>query len=478
MELALLNTLIVSFEFVYLLLRYRFLNPIIPLWFTKPWGEAQLADKSSIVLIPLTSLVVVIVSTVLSVLNKKTFIRYGSVLLLVVATFCNSLLLMALIRIINRASTAFSPLIDPNYVKLFFPFVLAFALVYLITPRFIEFVKKRNIVTDPSIHAHPGMLLKKPSARGGGVIFSIAFSAATLLVARPSVQVMGIVFAVLTTAVIGFLDDVANTNPYSKLKLFGNPVFRLLVLQPIPVLFVFFSGVRINNIGGIFQLNDYLVRIGSEDFAPLAIFFTLLWMIWVMNMLSFSNGVDGQYSGIVGISSVIIAILSLRFSSLTANQLDMAKIAAITAGAGFALTKYTWHPSKIMWGFSATSAGIILATLSIVSVTKIAIAVLVLLIPFLDAVITVVRRALQGKAPWKGDRGHLHHLLLERGWSVPKIATFYWITTAVLGATALFSSEKNLPLVVLTLSGVVAFILIVLNLKSEAASLKKQLLEK
>ena len=123
-----------------------------------------------------------------------------------------------------------------------------------------------------------------------------------------------------------------------------------------------------------------------------------------------------------------------------------------------------------MWSFGATSAGLILASLSIMAGAKIATSTIVLLIPFMDALITVTRRIIQRKAPYKGDRGHLHHLLLDRGWGPKKIAVFYWITTAIFGVIALISSDKSLPLVIMTASGVVAFSLIVLNLKSKTSS--------
>jgi UDP-GlcNAc:undecaprenyl-phosphate GlcNAc-1-phosphate transferase len=117
-----------------------------------------------------------------------------------------------------------------------------------------------------------------------------------------------------------------------------------------------------------------------------------------------------------------------------------------------------------MWGFGATSAGIVLASLSILASTKISISILVLLVPFMDGLITVIRRIVNKQNPLKGDKSHLHHLLLNRGWSVKQIAVFYWISTAILGLVGLYSSDKDLPLLVLTLGGIVSFAIILLNL--------------
>ena len=54
-----------------------------------------------------------------------------------------------------------------------------------------------------------------------------------------------------------------------------------------------------------------------------------------------------------------------------------------------------------------------------------------------DAAITVVRRLINKKSPVWGDRGHLHHRLLDSGWSKPQIAVFYWVSTLALGILTL-----------------------------------------
>jgi UDP-GlcNAc:undecaprenyl-phosphate GlcNAc-1-phosphate transferase len=221
------------------------------------------------------------------------------------------------------------------------------------------------------------------------------------------------------------------------------------------------SGINITNIGNPFSSESF----NLNQFFWLPYLFTIIWILWIANLLSWSNGVDGQYGGIVGVAGIVIAVLALRFINISDRELDTAKMALICSGAAIGLIPFTLHPSKIMWGFGATSAGVALAALSILSVSKISISILVLLVPFMDGLITIIRRIVNKQNPFKGDRGHLHHLLLNRGWSVSQIALFYWTTTAILGLIAIYSSEKDLPLLVLTLGGVISFGIIILNLK-------------
>ena len=112
------------------------------------------------------------------------------------------------------------------------------------------------------------------------------------------------------------------------------------------------------------------------------------------------------------------------------------------------------------------SAGMVVAVLSILVNSKIVVSVLIILIPFMDAVVTVIRRIIQRKNPLAGDKGHLHHILLNHGWSVPKVALFYWLTTAIFGVIGIISSEKYLVQVGLTVMGAAGFVIVLMNLKS------------
>ncbi|MDX1702542.1 MAG: hypothetical protein R3250_18070, partial [Melioribacteraceae bacterium] len=106
----------------------------------------------------------------------------------------------------------------------------------------------------------------------------------------------------------------------------------------------------------------------------------------------------------------------------------------------------------------------VLSVLSILISSKIITSIIIILIPFLDAFVTVLRRVIQRKNPLKGDRGHLHHILLNRGWSIRRIAIFYWVTTAIFGLAGYFTAERFSLQVGLILAGFVAFPIVLLNL--------------
>lgn len=453
------NLFIIIFEFIYILLRINYLNFQIPLWYTNGWGLTQLAQRSYIYVIPYTSFAIFALGLVAIFLTKKYYIRYSYHVIAILSLGFNLLLGYSFSKIFHMASAPFKPMIDPNYVELFLPFIFAFFVVYFVTPIFIEYAKENNLVTNPSVHNHPGMVLTKPSARGGGLVFTFGVVAAGLIFLTVSREIFGLLLGCVVLATLGFFDDFQNTHPTSKFKVLENPLIRLLALFSV-IYYVISFGIRFDFIANPFSFGG-IIDLASFKFIPDLL--TVIWIVWVLNVLSWSNGIDGQYSGIVGIVGVIVAMLALRFGVVDPAALNIAKFAAIVAGASFALVPFSWYPSRIMWGFGAMSAGLALSGISILINSKVTTSVLVILIPFLDAVVTVVRRIIQGKNPLAGDKGHLHHLLMQRGWGVRRIATFYWLTTLVFGLISLLVSDIYIVQATLLLAGGVAFFIIALN---------------
>jgi len=467
------NAALVVGQFVYVALRVGYLNELIPLWHTLPWGIQQLASRGKLVFVPLMALLIVVLGATFASLAKRRFLRYGEEFIYMFVSLCNVLLAYSVFRVVQIASTPAPPLINPGFVQLVPTMLISGAVVYLIAPKILDALKGRNIVTDPQVHKHPGMLLTRPSIRGGGAIFALGVLITSIFLLRHTQIVTGVLISVALGAILGILDDIQNTSPIAKLKFIENPVNRVL-LQGLVVLPVIFAGVQImdigNPFGGAIFFDTWKLNAFGLSIAPLSILFTLLWTMWIMNVLSWSNGVDGQFSGIVGIAAIVLALITMRETPLTLQQKDMVTLAAIAAGASFGLLPYTWHPSKTLWGFGAVSAGVILATISTLTKAKIAAALIVLAVPFLDGVIAVTRRVLQGKSPFKGDRGHFHHVLLERGWSVQKVAVFYWVSTAVTGYIGIKSADRNPMLAALTLAGLVAFLIVTANIKKKPKS--------
>jgi len=310
---------------------------------------------------------------------------------------------------------------------IFLPFLIAFVSTIVATPLSLIFIKKAKIIDDPKKRKHPAILHKVPTPRGGGIPLSIGVLIPALLFLPFEKITITLFLAAFISLVVGVIDDKYDVSPYIR-----------FLINFICASLVVWAGVKISFItsplGGIFNFADIPI---------ISYLFTILWIVWLMNMLNWSKGVDGQMPGIVAISGIVIGLLSLRFPELDSYSLISAKIGFMLAGASLGFLIFNFYPAKIFPGYGATAIYLLLSVISILASAKLATAILVMGIPMIDGIFTVTRRILSGRSPFWHDRKHLHHLLLELGYSQRTIALFYWIISAILGSLALVLTSKG-----------------------------------
>jgi UDP-GlcNAc:undecaprenyl-phosphate GlcNAc-1-phosphate transferase len=327
-------------------------------------------------------------------------------------------------------------------MSLLLSFLIAFGSCLMLVPITIKLAKKFGAVDDPKKRRHPALLHNKITPRAGGVPIFIAFAVSALIFAGFSKELIGILLGGAILILTGVLDDKYDLKtPYK------------FVAQVLAVLIVVAFGVGIsfitnpfNIIGGmglgeVIRLDSLRIVFhifGTHSIYVWADLFALFWIVWVINMVNFSAGVDGQLGGIAFIALFVIFAVSLRFSISDPSQITISKLAISGMGATLGFLMFNFAPAKIFPGDSASYfLGFLIAVLSILSGAKVGASILVMAIPLIDGGFTVIRRIAEGKSPFSGDRKHLHHRLLELGWSTRKVALFYWILCAILGATAL-----------------------------------------
>lgn len=313
-----------------------------------------------------------------------------------------------------------------------FPLLVAFIVTLIATPLSLIFIKRLRIVDDPKKHKHPAIIHKKPVPRGGGIPLFIGAIVASFLFLPIAGSVAWLLLAAFIALLIGVIDDKFDLSPYIRLPI--NLLCALIVVG---------SGVTIpfitNPLGGIFYLNHIILPFNILLSDAIAV----IWIIWVMNMLNWSKGVDGQMPGVVAISAIVIGLLSLRFGTIDSLSLMGAKLSFIIAGASLGFLVFNYYPAKIFPGYGATAIYLLLAAVSMLSSAKLATAILVMGVPMVDGLFTITRRVLSGKSPFWHDKKHLHHLLLNLGFSQRHIALFYWIVSAILGSVSLLLSSRG-----------------------------------
>lgn len=221
----------------------------------------------------------------------------------------------------------------------------------------------------------------------------------------------------------GFLDDKFNLKPIQQI------IWPMLAIASVIA-----GGVRIEKITNPFGGYFYL---GILSIALIA-----FWLLGMMYTTKLLDGLDGLVSGLAAIGACAIFLFTMAEKY---HQPDVGAAALIFAAACCGFLIFNWHPAKIFLGEGGSLfLGYALGVLSIISGSKIAIALLVMGIPALDAAWTVVRRAIKGKNPFKfADKKHLHFRLLDSGLGVRKSVLLFYAVSAIFGTSALFLQSKG-----------------------------------
>lgn len=442
---------------ILVLIKFRQLPDQVPFWYTREWGLSQLTDKNYTLLVPIIILVITAANAALSLklIDRRDLTLAKAIGLITV--FVNLIIYLSLYRIveITTVKTTLPWFLES---RIMIPLSLASLLSFTLTPLTISLATRFGLIDNPKTHRHPAMLLTRAVPRAGATPIIIAIITVSSLFFSVNRIILGIFLSAVVCLTVGLIDDKYDLNPYLR---FASQFFSALIVA--------YFGLQISYInnpaGGVIPITNPSFKIDFLSpiypIAPLAFLATLLWIIWTMNMLSWSNGVDGQFPGIVTTAAIVIGLLSIR----DATQESTTLLSFITAGAVLGTAPYTWHKSHLLYGFGATSLGLILASLSILSGTKVATSLLVLMVPTLDALFTVLRRIRKKQSPFWGDRTHLHHKLLNLGFTQSQIATFYWSVSIFLGIVAAYSSGSEKMLAILTAAGAVGFLLVVVSNK-------------
>jgi UDP-GlcNAc:undecaprenyl-phosphate/decaprenyl-phosphate GlcNAc-1-phosphate transferase len=296
----------------------------------------------------------------------------------------------------------------------------AFIVSLVLTPICRDVFRSYGVVDHPDgarkVHRYP-------IPRVGGLAIAISYLVAYLMVrpeeGSPLAQQLSLVWKLLPGAAvafgIGLLDDLFNLRAWVK-----------LVGQLVPAGLACAGGVRILSIGG-----------ASTD-AWWNVPLTMLWLLACMNAFNLVDGLDGLAVG-VG----LFATLTVFAAALMQHNMVLAVATFPLAGALLAFLCYNFNPATIFLGDSGSLLiGFLLGCYAAIWSNKSATLLgmtaplMALSIPLLDVALAIVRRFLRRQPIFEADRGHIHHRLLDRGFTPRRVVLMLY---GLCGLAAAFS---------------------------------------
>ncbi|MDW8007217.1 MAG: MraY family glycosyltransferase [Thermomicrobium sp.] len=331
--------------------------------------------------------------------------------------------------------------------------VAAIVCAFLI-PRVIVVARRFDLLAYPT---EARWVHTRPIPRIGGLAIFVGFLTGlavtfALPVERFPIEVERIVLLVLgATLVIAahLYDDLVGLSPLAKLA--WQCAGAAVVILP-----------RLRGPDHGLVIEQFNSPLGGIVVLPLALAvpFTLFWIVGMMNTVNFLDGLDGL-AGSVTLIAALVMFLHTFFRPADNPQFTISLLAAALAGSVLGFLFFNWHPARIMMGDSgAMFLGYSLAVLSIIGGAKIATALLVLWVPILDVAWLIVYRLWNGRSPLEADRGHLHHRLLDLGWSQRRIAVAFVSISAAFGALALAMPGPLYKFVTLVVAGIAGLVVL------------------
>jgi UDP-GlcNAc:undecaprenyl-phosphate GlcNAc-1-phosphate transferase len=297
-------------------------------------------------------------------------------------------------------------------------FLLALGVVLVLTPAVGRFARILGVVDEPG---EARRLHVRPVPRLGGIAILLGIFVPALAFLQLGGAYRGILLGAAIATCVGVVDDFRGLPWWGKL---GGQVAAAAVAVG--------AGVSIDRFTFPF--------LGIQDLpAWVGVPATMIWIVAIMNMVNFLDGMDGLAAGICAIAGSTFAVISLSLGKPQA-----AILAAIVAGACFGFLRHNFYPARIFMGDSGTLLlGFILATLSVQGLLKTAATValffplLVLAIPIVDTSFVLAKRLKYRRPLYEADRTHLHHRFANIGFSQRRTALYMYAWCALLAGAAL-----------------------------------------
>ena len=328
--------------------------------------------------------------------------------------------------------------------------VVAFVASILLTPLVKKLAFKIGAVDAPNHRKVHARIM--PRLGGLAIYFAFLIGYIFLKVTTGLETEYGTAILIAATIIVitGVIDDMREIS--AKAKMLGQFAAALIV--------VFVGGIQIEVINLPFG--------GTIDFGLLGIPLTILWIVGITNAINLIDGLDGLAAGVSTIACITLAVMAM----IMGNGFVIA-MASILAAASLGFLLFNFHPAKIFMGDTgALFLGFMISVIALlgfknVTIISFIIPIIMLGVPISDTFFAIVRRLRTGKKWSDPDKSHLHHCLLNQGFTHRQTVLIIYGIAAMFGLAAIiFSMAKVWGAIIL-----IAVILLAIELLVEVIGL-------
>jgi UDP-GlcNAc:undecaprenyl-phosphate GlcNAc-1-phosphate transferase len=324
---------------------------------------------------------------------------------------------------------------NPSELDALFAFLAATAIAALLTPLTMRLAHRVGAVDQPRAR---GLSDRETPRLGGLAVFGAVAVVGEIWLrnALQRTEVLlphgvhhthlvsfpwaGILAAGAVITLVGGLDDRFDFHP--AVKLAGQILAAIVAVR-----------------GGVNVPYITLPFFGHLSFPQAGPTLTVIGLVAMMNVVNFSDGVDGLAAGVCAIVAAAFAIIAFNLLQNAGGVL-----AAITAGAALGFLFHNFPPASSFMGDAGSNLlGLLMGCVAVEgelktsAVVAFALPMILLAVPFLDTTFVVLKRLKYRRPVYEADQEHLHHRMARIGYGVRRTLVFFYGWTLMLAGLAL-----------------------------------------
>src|SRR5271169_3682485 len=314
----------------------------------------------------------------------------------------------------------------PNELDALYALLVAAAVTALLTPLTMRIARAVGAIDQPrerGLSEHPTPLLGGLAIFGGALVAGLIWLPAGYY--KEHQLWHGVLLAAGVITVVGALDDRFELPP--AVKLLGQVLAAVIVVH---------FGVAVKAITLPFVGHLAFPNTGPADAGPVL---TVIGLVVMMNVVNFSDGVDGLAAGVCAIIAAAMAVIAFDLA-----RQEPGVLAALTAGAALGFLLYNFPPaSSFMGDCGANLLGLLMGVITVeaavktTAVVSFVLPLILLAVPFLDTTFVVLKRLKYRQPIYRSDSEHFHHRMARIGFSSRRTIAYLYAWTLMLAGLAL-----------------------------------------
>lgn len=274
---------------------------------------------------------------------------------------------------------------------------------------------------DGNRHIH-----KKPVPKLGGVGIFFAFLFGYMLFGQHSIKMNAILISSFIIVFTGIIDDISDLR-----------ASRQLLAQIVAASIIVFYGKIV-----LTDITAFGLYIQFGNFSEII---TIFFIVACINIINFTDGLDGLSGGVTSIFYITTAIICFYQGRL--GTLEMT-LTLIMLGATLGFLVHNFYPAKIFAGQCSMFMGFMISIICLLgfkgtALTSLFVPIAILGLPILDTLFAIIRRTIKGQPIFSADRCHFHHQLLGMNFSHRTTVLIIYFINILFALTSIFYVLKD-----------------------------------